>query len=217
MQKHIVIWIICLGLYIILPNGSQAFEYDVWKSGIALDEALKLAEINDIPITCKKFNKPLHRERDHFRSDALKQARKAQNLCYQQNLSGSTALITLHFTPISKKLSCVWIQWTDADLSQQKEVILELTQKYGEPIKYNPQKDAMFNTPDIRLEYDISETQSFAPDKQNIIVVHYTKKAKRVLRVIYSDRSMAKQEQTEVTTFEQYIKTRYRQQDENRM
>jgi hypothetical protein len=138
-------------------------------------------------------------------------------LCYQQNLSGSTALITLHFTPISKKLSCVWVYWSDADMMQQKEMILALSQKYGEPLKYNPYKDTYLSTPDIRLEDDVSETQFFVADKQNIIVVRYTKKANNVLRVIYYNKSLSKQEHTEIKTFEHYIKTRYRQQDENRM
>jgi hypothetical protein len=217
MKKQIAVWIICLSLSFIVPNRSLAFEYDVWKSGMTLDDVLKLAEINDIPVTCRKFNKPLQRGRDHFRTEVLKQAKKARNLCYQQNLSGSTALINLHFTPISKKLSCVWIRWTDAEMTQQKELILELAQKYGEPLKYNPQKDAILSTPDIQLEYGVSETQFFVPDKHNIIVVQYTKEAKNVLRIIYSSKSLLKQEQTELTAFEQYIKTRYRQQDENRL
>jgi hypothetical protein len=217
MQKQIAVWIICLGLAILIPNQSQAFEYDVWKSGMPLDEALKLAEINDIPVTCREFNKPLLRGRDHFRTEVLKQAKKTQNMCYRQNLSESTALITLHFTPISKKLSSVWIYWSDADVTQQKETILALSQKYGAPLKYNPYKDIYLITPDIRFEYDVSGTQFFAPDKQNIIVVQYNKKAKNILRILYHNRSMSKQEQAELTTFEQYIKTRYRQQDENRM
>ena len=217
MQKNIAVWIICVGLTTLLANRSQAFEYDVWKSGMPLDEALKLAEINDIPVTCRNFSKPLQRGRDHFRAEVLKQAKKAQNLCYRQNLSGSTALITLHFTPISKKLSGVWISWSDADITHQKETIFALSQKYGEPLKYNPYKDIYLITPDIRLEYDVSETHFFAQDKQNIIVVQYNKGAKNILRIFYHNRSLSKQEQAELTTFEQYIKTRYRQQDENRM
>ena len=217
MQKHIAVWIICLGLAVGLPYQSQAFEYDVWKSGMPLDEALKLAEINDIPVTCSEFNKSLQRGRDHFRAEVLRQAKKSQNLCYRQNLRESTALITLHFTPISKKLSSVWIYWSDANITQQKETILALTQKYGAPLKYDPHKDIYSITPNIRREYDVSETHFFAPDKQNIIVVQYKKKAKNILRIFYHNRSLSKQEQAELTTFEQYIKTRYRQQDENRM
>jgi hypothetical protein len=189
MKKQIAVWIICLSLSFIVPNRSLAFEYDVWKSGMTLDDVLKLAEINDIPVTCRKFNKPLQRGRDHFRTEVLKQAKKARNL----------------------------IRWTDAEMTQQKELILELAQKYGEPLKYNPQKDAILSTPDIQLEYGVSETQFFIPDKHNIIVVQYTKEAKNVLRIIYSSKSLLKQEQTELTAFEQYIKTRYRQQDENRL
>ena len=171
MTKQIAVWIICLSLALIVPKRSQAFEYDVWKSGMTLDDALKLAEINDIPVTCRQFNKPLQRGRDHFRAEVLNQAKKAQNLGYQQNLRGSSAQITLHFTPISKKLSCVWIHWVGAEMTQQKELILELSQKYGEPLKYNPQKDVILSSPDIRIEFDVSATQFFIPDNHNIIVV----------------------------------------------
>jgi Sec-independent protein translocase protein TatA len=41
--------------------------------------------------------------------------------------------------------------------------------------------------------------------------------ALKELRAIYQDTSLSKQEQTESKAFEQYIKMRYRQQDENRM
>jgi hypothetical protein len=68
-------------------------------------------------------------------------------------LPDTTALVTLHFTPMSKKLSSIHINIMDADKAQQKEVILPLS----------------------------------------------------------------KQEQTEVKTFEQHFKTRYRQQDKKRM
>ena len=81
MTKQIAVWIICLSLSLIVPTRSQAFEYDVWKSGMTLDDALKLAEINDIPVTCRKFDQPLQRGRDHFKAKVLNQAKKIQNLC----------------------------------------------------------------------------------------------------------------------------------------
>ena len=217
MVIHVAVWIICLGVAIGFPYPSQAFEYDVWKSGMAMDEALQIAEINDIPVTCMEFNQPLHRDRDHFRAEVVRRAKKTQNLCYKQELIGSTALITLHFTPISKKLSYLKIYWMNADRAQQKEVILALSQKFGEPVKYSPQKDILPNTFNIRPDNNISETQFFVADKQNLITVQYVKKAQNDLRIMYYNTPLSKQEHTEVKTFELYIKTRYRQQDENRM
>ncbi len=217
MQKQIAVWIIGLSLAMGFPYQSPAFEYEMWQSGMAMDEALKIAEINDIPVTCKEFNKPLKRGRDHFQTEVVTRAKKTQNLCYQQELIGATALVTLHFTPMSKQLSYIGIYWAGADRAQQKEVILELSQKYGEPVKYDPQKDLYPITPHIRFENTVSETHFFIPDKQNIITVHYIQKAINDLRIIYHNTSLLKQEHTEIKTFEQYIKTRYRQQDENRM
>jgi len=103
------------------------------------------------------------------------------------------------------------------DMAQHKESVLALSRKYGEPIKHNPHKDSILSTAYIGLERNAIETQYFVPDQQNIIVVQYAKKANNVLRVLYYDRSLSKQEHNEITTFEQYLKTRYRQQDENRM
>jgi hypothetical protein len=195
----------------------NSFEYDVWKSGIAINEALKIAEMHDIPLTVAELNQPLQRGRDHFRSDFVKRAKKSRNLCYKQKLLGTTALVTLHFTPMSKKLSNIHINIMDADKAQQKEVLLALSEKYGEPLKYSPEKDAFLSTPDIRLQSPLSETKFFAPDKQNVICVQYIEKTKNGLMIIYNNISLSKQEQTEAKTFEQYLKTRYRQQDENRM
>jgi hypothetical protein len=217
MQKHIAFWMICLGLAIALPYRSQAFEYDVWKSGMPMNEALQVAEVNDIPLTCMEFNTPLQRGRDHFRAGVVTRAKKTQNLCYRQELMGSTALITLHFTPMSKQLSYIVIYWTDADRAQKKEAVLDLSEKFGEPAKYSPQKDVFAATPDIRLENNVSETQFFIPDKHNIITTQYLEKAKNDLRIIYYNTSLSRLERTEFETFEHYIKTRYRQQDENRM
>jgi len=67
MQKQSAVLIICLGLVIVFAYRLQAFEYDVWKSGIAIGEALKIAEMHDIPLTYAELNRPLQRGRDHYR------------------------------------------------------------------------------------------------------------------------------------------------------
>jgi hypothetical protein len=206
-----------LGLALCFVLQAEAFEYDIWKSGMAMEEALKLAEINDIPVACLEFDKPLEKGQHHFRKELVKRAKKSRNLCYKQDLSGAVAVITLHFTPMSKQLSYVAIYWTDAGPAQQKEAILALSQKYGEPSKYSPQKDIFPGRSGLRPESANSETQFFVPDQHNIIAVQYIKTAKNELKIIYQDKALLKQEHTETRTFEQYIKTRYRQQDENRM
>ncbi len=217
MQKQAAVLIIGLSLIVVSPHLSSAFEYDVWKAGIAISEALEIAEMHDIPLTCAEFKAPLQRGRDHYRSDIVEQAKRSRNLCYKQKLRGTTALVTLHFTPMSKKLSRIWISWSDADRAQLKEVILALSEKYGEPLKYNPEKEVLLNAPGIRPKTAFTESQFFAAGQQNIISVHYVQQAKNDLRIIYHSKSMLKQEQTEIKTFEHYFKTRYRQQDDNRM
>jgi hypothetical protein len=194
MQKQSAVLIVCLSLIILFPRLSPAFEYDVWKSGVAINEAVKIAEMHDIPLTCAELSQPLQRGRDHYRPGIVKQAKKSRNLCYKQKQQGTTAMVILHFTPMSKKLSNIYVNIMDADSAQQKEVILTLSEKYGEPLKYSPDKDVLLITPDIRLEQANSDTQFFAPDKQNIISVRYTGKRKNDLMIIYNNLSLSKQE-----------------------
>ena len=217
MQKQSAVLIICLGLVIVFPCRPYAFEYDVWKSGISLNEAMEIAESNDIPLTDAKTMNPCQRRKDHFQPDKIKLAQKSRNFFYKDSILGRTALITLHFTPMSKKLCNVCIIWDDADNTHNKEVVLMLIEKYGEPLKYNPIKDPFSLTPDIRLATPLSESQFFASDSQNLITVQFAEKQKNHLIVIYNDLSMRKQEQIEEQTFRQYLKTRYRQQSEDRM
>jgi hypothetical protein len=217
MERKALIWIICLGLFAVFAVQSNAFEFDVWNSGISLTEAMKIAEFNDVPLTTAGAMKPCQRGKEHYRPERMKDAQKSRNFCYKDTVVGKPALVTLHFTPMSKKLCNVVIYWANADKAQQKEVLFVLSEKYGDPLKYSPVKDQFPVTPDIRLENPLSETQFFGVDQQNIICVQYVEKRKSSLIVIYNDISMAKQEQTEAEAFEQYLKTRYRQQADNRM
>jgi hypothetical protein len=217
MNSKALIWVVWLGLVIIFPNPSRAFEFDFWKSGISLDEAMEIAEFNDVPLTDAKMMKPYQRGKDHFQSEIIKRTQKSRNFFYKDSILGKTALITLHFTPLSKKLCNVRIIWDDADNTHNKEVVLMLTEKYGEPLKYNPIKDQFSLTQDLRLEKPLSESQFFASDSQSLISVQLVVKQKNTLIVIYNDLPMRKQEQTEEQTFQQYFKTRYQQQSEDRM
>ena len=147
----------------------------------------------------------------------MKQAKKSRNLCYKQEMLGKTALVILHFTPMGKKLSSIQINIENAGKAHQKDVILALSEKHGAPLKYSPEKGVSFMIPDIRLQNAVSNTQFFAPDKQNLISVQYIETRKISLTINYNNISLSKQEQTEDETFQHYFKTRYRQQDENRM
>ncbi|UCG08373.1 MAG: hypothetical protein JSV83_06925, partial [Desulfobacterales bacterium] len=66
-------------------------------------------------------------------------------------------------------------------------------------------------------EIPLSETQFFAPDEHNRIFVQFVEKRKSAIILIYNDLTITRQEQTEEKIFQQYFKTRYRQQHENKM
>jgi hypothetical protein len=209
--------VVLLGLIIVLPISSIAFEFDIWKSGISLDDALEIAKSNDIPLTDVKRMKHCQRGKDHFQPDTIKHAQKSRNFFYKDSILNKTALITLHFTPMSKKLCNISIIWDNADRAHQKEVVLMLTEKYAEPLKFNPIKDHLSLTPDIRFEGPISKSQFFASGSQDLITVHSIVRQKTSLIVLYNDLPIRKQEKNEEQAFQQFLKTRYQQQSEDRM
>ena len=79
MKSKALIWVVLLGLAIIFPNTSFAFEFDIWESGISLDEAMEIAEFNDIPLTDANTMKSCQRGKDHFQPDIIERVQKSTN------------------------------------------------------------------------------------------------------------------------------------------
>ena len=121
-----------------------AFKFDKWLSGMSIDEAMKVAETHDVP---------LHRvgsisANKRFNPDVKKSAGTATAFYYKENLLGRWSTVTLSFTPMSKLLWSVEINWSEPGGSTKGEFRNEveslLSEKYGKPRTRG--KDLLFDT-----------------------------------------------------------------------
>jgi hypothetical protein len=111
-----------------------AFRFDKWVSGMSIDEAMKVAENSDIS---------LHKEglisgSKHFNANvSSKYANTATRFYYKENLLGKWSTVTLSFSPVSKVLWSVSINWSGPEMSTKgefrNEVESMLSEKYGKP------------------------------------------------------------------------------------
>ena len=118
-----------------------AFHFDIWKSGMDIEEILSAARFHDIPLhkngiisINKKFN-PLM---------CSKYAKTATHYYYKIKLLGKYAKVDLFLTPSSKKLHTLSINWhgmanKNNRAGFEEEITELLSPKYGTPKKQIPQ------------------------------------------------------------------------------
>ena len=110
----------------------SGFRFDVWRSGIDIYEVMDIAERNDIPIhrdglisVNKHFNPVVSR----------KFAETYRKFYYKDQILGKWARVELAFTPTSKNLYSLSINWRGQGVSKSSEFFSEvrslMTQKYG--------------------------------------------------------------------------------------
>lgn len=145
----------------------NAFQFDTWTSGMSSREAMAIARDKDIPLvkeglvsTSKRFN-----------ADAsVKYVDSADNFYYRTSLLGKNAKINLIFTPESKFLHTLRIQWAG---STKKDgfgqfVFETLTSKYGN--HSSKEKDMFFET----FFWRIDETNQVSmKTRANVLSVEY--------------------------------------------
>jgi hypothetical protein len=112
-----------------VPTISNAFQFDSWRSGMSVREAMAVAQDKDIPIVKDgiiSVNK-------HFDQKVMQYADTANEFYYNAELLGEHAKVYLIFTPESKFLSTIKIQWFAPfkDRSFQTKLFQLLTGKYG--------------------------------------------------------------------------------------
>jgi hypothetical protein len=119
----------------------SGFYFDVWKSGMDIEESISAARFHDIPLhkngiisINKKFN-PLM---------SSKYAKTATHYYYKTKLLGKYARVDLFLTPSSKKLYTLSIDWhgmanKNNRAGFEKEITEMLSPKYGSPKKQIPQ------------------------------------------------------------------------------
>lgn len=120
------------------PKPANGFQYDIWQSGISVQQAIDIAEANDLPFhrdglisVNKTFNAKMCRP----------YADSATKFYYKEHILGKWAKLNLDFTPVSKRLFSVEIQFGKTGMSkdsifrQQNEAMLR--EKYGKPLGVN--------------------------------------------------------------------------------
>jgi hypothetical protein len=108
----------------------SSFQFDIWPFGITVDEAIDIAQRNDVP---------LHRAgiisiNKHFHPMVRKHA-GSNHFTYNTTLLGHFSKVELFFTPISKKLHTVSIQWPNQKTKDPKltnEIIAMISEKYDQ-------------------------------------------------------------------------------------
>jgi hypothetical protein len=110
-----------------------AFKFDKWVSGMSIDEAMKVAETHDIPILRVGVVSAV----THFNPEVRKYAGTATAFYYKDNLLGNRSTVTLSFSPVSKLLWSVGINWSGLETSREAELRNDveslLSEKYGKP------------------------------------------------------------------------------------
>ena len=116
---------------------SGGFDFDVWKSGMDIEEILTTSRFHDIPLhkdglisINKRFN-PLV---------SSKYAKTATHYYYKTKLLGKYARVDLFLTPSSKRLHTLSIHWYGMNNKNnrdgfEKEITEMLSPKYGSPKK----------------------------------------------------------------------------------
>jgi len=114
-----------------LKKKAAYFQFGVWSFGINVRKAFDIAENNNVPL--QKYgiitvNKRFHSQVRHYFD--------ASHFYYNTYLIGHFAKVELFFTPISKQLHTVKIQWQNQNTKDHKltnEIMSMISEKYGHP------------------------------------------------------------------------------------
>lgn len=137
-----------------------SFQFDVWAFGSTVEKSFNVAERNDIPL----HKSGIISANKHFHPMVRKYS-DARHFYYRTTLLGHFAKVELFFTPISRQLHTVNIQWPNQKTKDPKltnEIISMISEKYG---KYNKRYKKLFysttewTTEDgNRIELNVSST-----------------------------------------------------------
>lgn len=114
-------------------ENESTFRFDIWPFGITVNNAINLAESHDVPLHKSgiiSINKRFHSQ--------VRKYSNAKHFYYNTNLLGHFAKVNLYFTPVSKKLHTVKIQWPNQKTNDPKlmnEITAMISGKYGKPQK----------------------------------------------------------------------------------
>jgi hypothetical protein len=116
-------------------NGNESFQFDMWKGGITINQAMQIAESHDLPI--KKVG--IISSATKFSSSVYKYINSAENFYYKTTLMGKNAKVTLCFTPTTRLLYKVDVSLYGTGVNRtgeyRDEIEAMLSKNYGKPHK----------------------------------------------------------------------------------
>jgi len=143
---------------IFLSTLSSAFTFDIWESKITLDEAIQIAESNDIPLH-KDGSISINKKFD-IRFLYLKKYPNNRVFSYSTTLLNKRANVMLYFTKHSKELYSVKIRWGMYTKDFMNTLYQLLDKKYG-------QKKVVI--PSNIGELILYKTRQWQPDKNTLV------------------------------------------------
>jgi len=108
-----------------------ACQFDIWKLGMPMKDAILLAQEKDVPLM---KSAPVYTMRKHFNWKYLADYEKYREFVYHASLFGKPARVKLYFTQGSKRLYQVIVRWSSfhGDKDEfEKMIYALLDQKYG--------------------------------------------------------------------------------------
>jgi hypothetical protein len=175
-----------------------SFQFDIWKSGITINEAMKIAKSNDLPI------KPVGiiNSAVNFKSSIYKYINSVDNFYYKTKLIGKNAEVTLCFTPTSRLLYKLTVHFYNIGAENdeyQDEIKSMLQTKYGKPLKTSKQLFGDSRDWSINNKYTVSMVT--VADKINIV---------------YSDNALDNKNTVEKQKKKDKEKSKYHEKDANK-
>lgn len=155
---------ITAAILLLISTKSEAFTFDVWKSGMDADTVIMTAMKEDLPIAVEgKF------AAGHFDKKACLPYRKtATKYIYHTELLGKRATVYLLLTERDKRLMQITVSWSNAkDLEKVIEKII-LNKK---PVSKRKKADLFSHT----IEYKIDDENKIALQNQmdNMYLTYY--------------------------------------------
>ena len=118
---------------------SKGFKFDVWYSGMDVDEVMHVAEKNGKTLQRVDLNSV---EKSVEPLVSTKSAETHLKFLYQEQLLDRTAAVQLVLTPNFKKLYRLSIRWSagEGSVSSEffKKVMTNMVNNYGKPVKQVP-------------------------------------------------------------------------------
>jgi hypothetical protein len=178
-------------------DAKEMLEFDIWTLGMDIDEMMRVAERNDIPLR----KEGLIGTNKHFHSSVRKYAQSATQFYYDCELMGRRAKVSLNFTPTSKQLSKITVHWWGLNANNRDqfkgEIEEMLIKKYSAP-KHRYKENLLF----VRTEWEVYKTGTVS-----------MRSSSNTLDVEYSDKRLASQEMAEIQDIQGDNKERYQSKD----